>query len=102
LGERRGKIAFAPNYNIGLSYTKTLVTLRKNGNERKSQLAVFASYSATDWSKYRENYGDTSFSYNFRKSSGVQVGVEFIPEVQYVGNAMPKFFDRASYRIGFY
>lgn len=102
IGDTKGKLVFAPNYNIGLSYAKTFVTLRKNGNERTSQLAVFASYSATNWSKYREDFRDSSFTYNFKNSSGVQVGVEFIPEVQYVVGSPPKFFERASYRVGFY
>lgn len=101
-GEQKGKISFAPNYNVGVSYSKVLKTGKKDGNVRNSQLMVSASYSATDWSKYRENYPDTTFSYSLKNSSGFQIGLQFIPEIQYLGNAMPKFFERSSYRMGFY
>lgn len=101
-GDLNGKIVFAPNYNIGLSYMKVLNSNKKDGNTRMSQLMVSASYSATDWSKYKENYSDTTFSYNLRNSSGLQFGIQFIPEIQYVGSAKPKFFERTNYRAGFY
>lgn len=101
-GELKGKILFASSYNVGVSYSKILKTTKKDGGERNAQLMVAASYSATDWSKYRENYSDTSFSYNLKNSSGFQVGVQYIPETQYFGNLMPKFFERINYRVGFY
>lgn len=101
-GELKGKILFASSYTAGFSYSKTLKMTKKDGSERNSQLMVAASYSATDWSKYRENYSDTSFSYNLKNSSGFQVGIQYIPETQYFGNLMPKFFERINYRVGFY
>lgn len=101
-GDLNGKIVFAPNYNVGISYAKIFKTSKRNGNQRSSQLMVSASYSATDWSKYRENYSDTTFTYNLKNSSGFQVGLQYIPEIQYIGNAMPKFFERTNYRAGFY
>ncbi len=101
-GENKGKITFAPSYNLGISYSKRLVSHKKNGNERNSELMVSASYSSTDWSKYKEKYSDSTHSYNFNKSTGFQIGIQYTPETQYIGNAMPKFFDRSSYRVGFY
>lgn len=101
-GEQKGKISFAPNYNVGVSYSKIFKAGKKDGNIRNSQLTVAVSYSATDWSKYRETYPDTTFSYGLKNSSGIQIGVQYIPEIQYVGNAMPKFFERSSYRLGYY
>ncbi len=101
-GEKKGKVAFAPSYNVGASYSKTFRVTKKDGNIRNSQIMVSAGYSATDWSKYRENYSDTSFSYGLKSASGFQAGFQYIPETMYVGNAMPKFFERTSYRLGFY
>lgn len=101
-GENKGKISFAPNYNVGISYSKVLKSARKDGNARSSQLMISASYSATDWSKYREKYSDTTFSYGLKNSSGFQIGLEYIPEISYVVGAAPKFFERASYRLGYY
>lgn len=101
-GDQKGKIVLASNYNVGLSYTKTFRITKKDGGIRNSQLMASVSYSASDWSKYREEYSDTTYTYNFRNSSGFQIGVQYIPETMYIGNAMPKFFDRASYRLGFY
>jgi hypothetical protein len=101
-GEQKGKIAFASNYTVGVSYLKVLKVGKRDGSVRNSQLMVSASYSATDWSKYREKYSDTTFSYDLKNSSGLQIGLEYIPEIQYIGNAMPKFFERSSYRLGFY
>lgn len=104
-GELGGKIVFAPNYNVGISYLKIFQSSKKNGDQRTSQLMASVSYSATDWSKYRENYSDTTFTYNLKNASGFQVGIQYIPNIpdaKYAGNTMPKFFERTSYRAGFY
>lgn len=101
-GNVRGKIAYASTYNAGVSYSKTFKTARKDGNTRNTNLTVSASYSSTNWSKYKESYGDTTFSYGLKNSSGLQIGLQYIPEIQYVGNVLPKFFERVNYRVGFY
>lgn len=101
-GEMKGKITFAPKYTVGLAYSKYFTTHKKNGNKGMSQLMTSVGFTLSDWSKYRESYGDTSFTYGFKNSSSFQLGVQYIPETQYVGNVLPKLFERSSYRLGFY
>lgn len=101
-GEMNGKIIFAPSYNVGLSYAKLFKIKKKNGNYRTSQLMISGGFHQTNWSNYQENYDDTTFSYNYKNSNGFQAGIQFIPETRYVGSAVPKFFERINYRLGYY
>ncbi|HLU87842.1 MAG TPA: hypothetical protein VKZ44_08820 [Taishania sp.] len=102
-GDLKGKIAYASTLNVGLSYAKIIETARKDGNKRNSQLYATVSYTMTDWSKYKEDYGDTVFTYsNLNNTQGFSVGLQYIPEVTTFGNIMPKLFDRMHYRIGFH
>jgi len=102
LGEKKGKIALAQQYTIGLSYSKDFVTMKKNHESRTSQILVSLGYSQTSWSRYQETYQDTTFTYDFKDVQSLQFGLQYIPETVYIGNALPRLFERMSYRVGFY
>ncbi|MCO5260982.1 MAG: hypothetical protein M9916_12655 [Crocinitomicaceae bacterium] len=101
-GEIKGKIIFATSYTVGASYTRNFIAHKKDGTERKPQIMFSFGYNGTDYSKYREIYSDTTFSYGYKNASNYQFGVQFVPETQIVGSAIPKLFERSSYRLGFY
>jgi hypothetical protein len=101
-GDSKGKIAMGQSYQAGITYAKNVAIAKKDGTVRNSQFSLSVSYAGADWSKYREDYADTAIAFNFKNTSSLNVGVEYTPETVYIGNAIPKFFDRASYRVGFY
>lgn len=101
-GDQKGKISIAPHYSIGVHYAKLFEDARKNGKIRKSEIAAFASFSMTDWTKFSTAFNDSVRTYNYPSTSSLHLGVQYTPETELMGSAAPKFFERTSYRIGFY
>lgn len=101
-GEIKGKIVFATSYSVGASYARYITTNKKDGNKGKAHLTFSLGYNATDFSKYKEVYDTVTYSYGFNNTASYQFGMQFIPETQIVGSAIPKLFERSSYRLGFH
>jgi len=101
-GDIKGKIQFANNYSVGLSYARLIKTVKRDGNERVSHLMIMAGYNAAEWSKYNDNFADSTRVNNLSNSSGFNVAVQFIPQAISTGSILPKFFNRTNYRVGYY
>lgn len=101
-GEQSGTITIAPNYTVGVRYAKLFDDAKKNGKTRKSELAAFLSYSMTDWTKYQTNFNDSTRTFGYPSSYGFNIGLQYTPETKLLSSTSPKFFERASYRVGFY
>jgi len=100
--ELKGNINLPQHLQIGLAYTKNFQTKKKNNGTRQSQLLVLAEYAVDTWSDYKENYADSIFDYNFKNKTLYQIGIQYTPETSYIGNVIPKLFERTNYRLGFY
>lgn len=101
-GDVKGKIQFANNYSVGLSYGRLIKKKGKDGNERVSHLMVMAGYNVAEWSKYNDNFADSTRINTMKDVSGFNVAVQFIPEAQSAGTILPKFLKRTNYRVGYY
>jgi hypothetical protein len=96
----RGTIRMAPSYTVGLSYTLGFESEKKGNRIRESELALHVNYSMTDWSAYRD---DLNPQLTFLNSSRINVGVQFIPERDFIDKAaVVGFFETVRYRAGYY
>jgi len=96
----RGTIRMAPSYTVGLSYTLGFESEKKGNRIRESELALHVNYSLTDWSAYRD---DLNPQLSFLNSSRINVGVQFIPERDFLDKAaVVGFFETVRYRVGYY
>ena len=101
-GTLASSITIAPSYTVGANYARIFESTLKNGRIRSSELTLYLSYSNTNWTKYSARYGDSTSNYNFKSSSGFNVGFQYTPETIFEQAAIPNFFSRLSYRIGYY
>ena len=96
----RGTIKLAPNYTIGLAYTFGFESEKKGNRIRESELAVHFNYGKTDWSKYSDELHP---SLSFLNTTRINVGVQFIPERDFLDKAaVVGFFETVRYRLGYY
>jgi len=102
LDEKKGKINLPQHIQMGIAYTKNFQTKKKNNDTRHSQLLILTEYSISSWSKYKETYADSLFTYGFKDKTIYQIGFQYIPETSYIGNVLPKLLERTNYRLGFY
>ncbi len=96
----RGTIRMAPTYTIGLSYTLGFESEKKGNRIRESELALHFNYGMTDWSAYRD---DLNPGLTFLNTTRINVGVQFIPERDFLDKAaVVGFFETVRYRVGYY
>jgi hypothetical protein len=96
----RGTIRMAPSYTVGLNYTFGFESEKKGNRIRESEFALHFNYSMTDWSAYRD---DLNPQLTFLNSSRIHVGVQFIPERDFLDKAaVVGFFETVRYRVGYY
>ena len=96
----RGTIRMAPSYTVGLNYTFGFESEKKGNRIRESEFALHFNYSMTDWSAYRD---DLNTQLTFLNSSRINVGVQFIPERDFLDKAaVVGFFETLRYRVGYY
>ena len=96
----RGTIRMAPSYTVGLNYTFGFESEKKGNRIRESEFALHFNYSMTDWSAYRD---DLNPQLTFLNSSRINVGVQFIPERDFLDKAaVVGFFETVRYRVGYY
>lgn len=102
-GEGKGKITIAPSYAVGFDYSIQLKDIAKNNRIRNSEIKVLGSFTASNWSSYKTNFRDTSISPGYPNTTEFNLGVQYRPEIDLLGKSIaPKFFERMSYRVGFY
>jgi hypothetical protein len=96
----RGTIRMAPSYNIGFSYILGFESEKKGNRIRESELALHFNYGMTDWSAYRDELNP---ELTFLNTSKINVGVQFIPERDFLDKAaVVGFFETVRYRVGYY
>lgn len=100
-GLQKVSIATIPRFTYGVRYNLSRRTDEAAGKKLNNLLAIHASYSTADYTKFTLPY-DTS-SVNFLKSTKYTLGFEFIPETDFINNKpITKFYERIRYRIGGY
>jgi len=96
-----GKIQSVPRFTYGLRYTFSRSTNVDATRKLNNSLAVHASYSTADYTKFAFPFDSTTT--DFEKSTKYTLGVEFIPETDFVNNKpITKYYQRMRYRIGAY
>lgn len=102
-GEQKGKITIAPSYTAGFDYSYKFKTTSKSTKVRNSEIKFLASFNSTDWSKFERDFNDTISNPGYPSTTSINFGVQYRPESNLFGSSItPKFFERMSYRIGFY
>jgi hypothetical protein len=100
-GLQNGRIKSVPRFTYGLRYTLSKSTNQDEKKKLNNALAIHASYSTADYTKFTLPF-DTA-SLNLLKSTRYTVGLEFIPETDFVNNKpITKFYQRMRYRVGGY
>lgn len=96
-----GRIQSVPRFTYGLRYTISRSTNLDANKKLNNSLAIHASYSTADYTKFTLPFDTTSL--NFSKSTRYTVGVEFIPETDFINNKpITKYYQRIRYRVGGY
>lgn len=101
-GEEKGTVTFAPQYTFGLNYTYKPFDPKSKESKRDYQLDFLASYTMADWTKFAYNFGDATTSNASPATSEMNFGVIFIPESRLDNSVNAKFFERVTYRAGYY
>lgn len=96
-----GRVSSVARFNYGVRYTFSKNTDRDVGKKLNNSLAVHASYSTADYTKFTLPFDTTSL--NLLKSTRYTFGLEFIPETDFINNKpITKFYQRMRYRVGGY
>lgn len=102
-GEAKGKITIAPSYTAGFDYSYRFKATSKSGKVRNSELKLLGSYNGTDWTKFEREFRDSTSNPAYPSTSSFNVGLQYRPECNlFSGSVSPKFFERMSYRVGYY
>lgn len=102
-GEAKGKITIAPSYSVGFDYSIRLKDVAKNNRVRNSEIKILGSYNSTNWASYKTEFRDSSSTPGYPSTSEFNIGFQYRPEIDLLGKSVvPKFFERMSYRVGFY
>lgn len=101
-GEQKGKLQIAPSYTVGFDYTYSLKDKAKESKVRNSEFKLLGSFNLTDWSKFETRFNDTVTQFGYPSASGFNIGFQYRPETDLNGSKLPNFFERVSYRVGFY
>lgn len=98
----RGNVTNIPTYSFALKYQFNFKMNKGEPREYSSELSVHLGYSLSDWSKF-ENTFDPSFSNNFLSTNKYSLGLQFIPETDFIANdSKAKYYFRMRYRLGAY
>lgn len=102
-GEVKGKITIAPSYTFGFDYSIQLKDNAKNNRVRNSEIKILGSFNSTNWASYQSKFRDSVSTQGYPNTTEINVGIQYRPETDLLGKSItPKFFERMSYRIGFY
>ena len=86
---------------MDLRYTFSRSTHLDATKKLNNSLAIHASYSTADYTKFTLPFDTTSL--DFSKSHDIRFGMEFIPETDFINNKpITKFYQRMRYRVGGY
>lgn len=95
------RIQSIPRFTYGLRYNISTRTDRDAGKKLNNLLAIHASYSTADYTKFTLPFDSSSV--NFLNSTKYTLGFEFIPETDFINNKpITKFYERMRYRVGGY
>ena len=102
LSQTAGTLTNVPKLTYGLSYKYRFTDTKKIQRKLHPEIAVYATYSTSDWSKF-ENTFSTDTAITFFNTSKISFGVQFIPEAEFqLNTATTSFLARVRYRAGFY
>jgi len=97
----KGQVQSVPRFTYGLRYTFSRSTHLDATKKLNNSLAIHASYSTADYTKFTLPFDTTST--DFSKSTKYTFGMEFIPETDFINNKpITKFYQRMRYRVGGY
>ncbi len=97
----KGRIQAVSRFTYGLRYTYSRHVNKDANKKLNTAVAVHASYSTADYTKYTVPFDTTNAS--FFKSTKFTVGLEYIPETDFINNKpITKYYERMRYRIGAY
>ncbi len=100
--DMKGTIKYPTKLNFGVGYT--FRPRNANGNLKQIfELGVYAEYSSTNWSDYKEDFADGHTSPGFYDSRRFSVGFTYRPNIDYANkSAGSKTLSRFQYKLGFY
>ncbi len=97
-----GNLTNVPAYNIGFKYQLNWKAHENEVKEINSEISFHVGFTYSDWSKYADRF-DPNFVNNFESSMKYSLGVQYIPETDFIANiAKTKYYNRMRYRIGGY
>jgi hypothetical protein len=103
--QESGSIAMPQRFHIGLSY-EIKPSQKADGETKRKKLPsyLFAlEYGITNWSSYQEDIPSRPNSPAFADMTSLRAGFQYTPHRSTFERAASiKFYDRFSYRIGFY
>lgn len=98
-----GKVTSPDKLSAGLTYEFLPVKDSTARNSKLPKLLFTAEYTLENWANYRESFGNTTSSPDFKNSNSIRLGLEFSPHRQVTDrSAYIKFYDRFQYRVGAY
>jgi hypothetical protein len=102
LSSTTGTLTNVSKLTYGLSYKYRFTDSEKIQRKLHPEIAVYATYSTSNWSKFENTYSsDTSTT--FFNTSKLSFGVQFMPEAEFqLNTATTGFLARVRYRAGFY
>ena len=108
LGEKSVKYIYGAKWKAGITYSRTFKSdPSKQERKRTSLWTTSVDFSSQDFSSNRM-YGtdanptlDQALSFNFKNTYSFNVATEFTPQVIIEGANIVKFFNRATYRVGY-
>lgn len=102
-GEEKGSVTMAPQYTVGLDYTFKPFNPKTNNLKRDYQLDLLASYTIADWGLMSYNFESSQYNgVSSPSTSELNLGVIYIPETRLDNSVNPKFFEKVTYRAGYY
>lgn len=97
-----GAISNVPTYQVALMYKWNFKANKGDINEMNSELGVHLGFSLMDWKSFTNTY-DPTFINNFESSSKYSLGIQYIPETNFIVNQVKtKYYHRIRYRLGGY
>lgn len=96
-----GTINYPSSFSIGFGYT-----FKPNNTDNHLkyvyQIGVYAEYSRTSWSKYKENFEVNHAAPIYNDASRLSFGVTYRPSSNFATKTGNPFLTRIQYRAGFY
>ncbi len=103
-GQIHGSITTPLDMSFGINYKiKFRDANKKDGYLKNSEIGFFTDLKIADYSTYKINTGITNNSTNYFNTYRMSLGVQYVPETQFLSSAMnTKLIQRVRYRTGAY